>query len=320
MQNGSPDRPPLFTEGMRSQTLRAWRAQGMPKSTALSELFEVDERDEIEPDLWPKPYPSKWPRSLEGLADLESRLDPFDRRLPGNWRRRVKDWQNGDSVVMLRVQRGFFQSIGIQDWSRFHEAMFLLADEPRVVQGMMEIQGEFCARVAERVLNEVQVDAAVFSEPISGNHGPLISPRMYRELVLPGYQPILDVLNRGQVRTIIFRTYSNSRALIPCILEAGFNCLWAVEVAGSEMDYRSIRREFGSDLRLIGGIDLDALHGDRQHIQREIEEKVIPLLEQGGFIPLADGRVRADVKWENYRYYRKLLERAVAGWGMNAGV
>jgi len=37
--------------------------------------------------------------------------------------------------------------------------------------------------------------------------------------------------------------------------------------------------------------------------------EVVPeLLEDGGFIPLADGRVREDVTFDNYMYYRKLLE------------
>jgi len=44
---------------------------------------------------------------------------------------------------------------------------------------------------------------------------------------------------------------------------------------------------------------------------REIEEKVPPLLEDGGYIPLADGRVREDVPFENYVCYRQLLERLI---------
>ena len=44
---------------------------------------------------------------------------------------------------------------------------------------------------------------------------------------------------------------------------------------------------------------------------REIEEKAPPLLEDGGYIPLADGRVREDVPFENYVCYRQLLERLI---------
>ena len=57
MQSGQPDRPPLFDEGQREEVLEAWRLQGMPAGAALSELFAIDERDEIEPDLYPIPGP-----------------------------------------------------------------------------------------------------------------------------------------------------------------------------------------------------------------------------------------------------------------------
>jgi hypothetical protein len=79
------------------------------------------------------------------------------------------------------------------------------------------------------------------------------------------------------------------------------------------MDYRDLRREFGRDLRLIGGVDLDVLRLDKESIKREVYEKVPPLLADGGFVPLADGRVRKDIPLENYLYYRRLFEEVTQG-------
>jgi hypothetical protein len=79
------------------------------------------------------------------------------------------------------------------------------------------------------------------------------------------------------------------------------------------MDYRDLRREFGRDLRLIGGIDLDVLRLSKEAIKKEVYEKVPPLLADGGFVPLADGRVRKDVPWENYVYYRQLFKEVTQG-------
>ncbi|NIR15434.1 MAG: hypothetical protein GWN86_16500, partial [Desulfobacterales bacterium] len=69
----------------------------------------------------------------------------------------------------------------------------------------------------------------------------------------------------------------------------------------------------GRDLRLIGGIDLDSLRRDKEAVRREVEEKVPPLVADGGYVPLADGRVRADVPYENYVYYRELLQKVTHG-------
>jgi hypothetical protein len=310
MQSGQPDQPPLFDEGQREEVLETWRLQGMPEGATLSDLFAIDERDEIELDLYPSPDLEPWPTTLEALDALEDALNPDDpARFPEDCAAQVRSWENHEQAVMMRVHHGFFQSIGINDWRQFYQMMFLLKDEPHVVRKMLEIQGEFNARMAERVLQDVQVDAAIFSEPIGDNNGPLISPRTYRELVLPTYQPVIQVLHRYHVRTIILRAYANIYPLIPDLLAAGINCLWAVEVRAPAMDYRRLRNEFGLDLRLIGGLDLDVLRGDQESIRRELEEKVPLLLEQGGYAPLLDGRVRENVRWENYFYYRELLER-----------
>jgi len=316
MQSGQPDRPPLFDEGQREEVLEAWRLQGMPDGALLSELFAIDERDEIEPDLYPSPDLEPWPTTLDALDALKDALNPDDpARLPEDWDTCVRGWADRQHIVMLRVHRGFFQSIGVNDWRRFYQMMLLVKDDPRLVHKMLEIQGEFNARMTERVLRDVQVDAAVFGEPIGDNTGPLISPRTYRELVLPTYQPVLEILHRYHVRTIILRAFANIYPLIPDLLKAGINCLWVVEVRALEMDYPRLRSEFGHDLRLIGGLDLDVLREDKESIQRELEEKVPLLLEQGGYAPLLDGRVREDVPWENYCYYRELLERLCSGGG-----
>jgi hypothetical protein len=314
MRYGSPDRVPYFEEGIRKDVLRAWRSQGLRSKAQLSKMFPTDNREVLEPDLDPHPKIKKWPTSSSELNDFRRRLDPHTRgRLPWGWAKRVRGWRKRDHVLMLRLHRGFFLTMGVYDWRRFAELMDLIIDDPELVREMMFIQGEFAAGLAQRVLKEVDVDAVLFSEPIGGNDQPLISPQMYEELVLSSYEPVLKVLREQGVETIVLVTYANARILLPSILKWGFNCLWACEVNVEAMDYRGIRREFGRDLRLIGGIDLDALRHGREAIQCEIEEKVPPLVADGGYVPLADGRVRADVPLENYLYYRALLEKLTKG-------
>ena len=310
MRYGRPDRVPYFEEGIRPEVLKAWKKQGLPTDANLSEMFPSDEREEIIVELEPLPTLKKWPTSRPELESFQRHLDPYDsRRLPDKWSKRIPAWQTRDHVLMLRVHRGFFLSMGVHDWRRFTEVIRLVIEDPQFVREAMAIQGEFASRLAEQVLREVDIDAAVFTEPIGGSDRPLISPQMYEEFVLTSYKPVFDVLGRFGVETIVFRTFANSRMLIPSILKWGFNCLWACEVNIEAMDYRDLRREFGRDLRLIGGIDLDALRGDKEAVRREVEEKVPPLVADGGYVPLADGRVREDVPFENYLYYRQLLEK-----------
>jgi len=313
MSYGAPDRVPYFEEGIREEVLKAWRRQGMPPGVNPAELFPTDRREELLVDLDPRPAPEKWPTSRSDLAAFRRRLDVHDHgRLPAGWSKRARAWSERDHLLMLRIHRGFFETMGVGDWLRFQEVIYLLMDDPAFVWEAMAIQGDFAASLAEKILAEVEVDAVIFSEPIGGNDRPLLSSQMYEEFVLTSYGPVLDVLRRYKVETVILRTYANTRLLIPSILKWGFNCLWACEVNLETMDYRDLRREFGRDLRLIGGIDLDALRRGKAAIRREVEEKVPPLLADGGYVPLADGRVRPGVPFESYVYYRQLLAEVTA--------
>ena len=308
MAYGMTDRAPYFEEGIRDEVIRTWKNQGLASRTELEHRFPSDPREELEIDLEPRPKPQNWPCRKSDLKDYIRRLDPDDpTRLPEGWPGCIERWGENRPAVMLRVHRGFFLSMGVYGWKRFAELMRLTVADPRFIREAMALAGEFAAVLADKVLQRTPVDAAVFSEPIGGNDRPLLSPAMYADLVLRSYRPLFDVLHRHDVPVIIFRTYANARIYIPTLLQWGFNCLWACEVNVAAMDYRDIRREFGRDLRLIGGIDLDALRAGKDAIRREIEEKVPPLLAEGGYAPLADGRVRPDIPFAHYACYREIL-------------
>jgi hypothetical protein len=309
MRFGHPDRVPYFQEGIREEVLREWERQGLRSVDELAGMFPIDEREEVEIDGYPHPGFFQWPAMSSGLKGLRRRLKPSESRLPGRWRKKVTLWRRRQEVLMMEVHHGFFLSMGVDNWMRFQQVIESLTDRPDYVLEVMRIESEMVAALAEKFLSEVQIDAAIFSEPIGGNNGSLISPRMYEKFVLSSYIPILEILHRHGVEVIILRTYANARVLIPSMMKFGINCLWACETNAKAMDYRSIRGEYGRDLRLIGGIDLDVLREGKDTIRREVEEKVPPLLEQGGYIPLADGRVRTDIPLESYIYYRQLLEK-----------
>jgi hypothetical protein len=312
MRYGKPDHVPYFEEGIRKGVIKAWHRQGLPRNVDLARLFPCDLRIELNPDLYPLPRMKEMPLKKADLKALKRRLNPWDkRRLPLRWKQDLEMMNEQGAVRMLEVHEGFFLTMGVGDWQRFIDVMYMIKDDPEMVHEIMRIQAEFAAEMAQRILSQTAVEAVIFSEPIGGNNGPIISPKTYEEFVLQSYQPILDVIRAHHVEVIIVRTYANARVLIPSLIKWGLNCLWACEVNTEAMNYADLRGEFGRDLRLIGGIDLDTLREDKAAIRQEIESKVPALLKEGGYIPLADGRVREDVPFENYVYYRELLKEII---------
>lgn len=306
------DRVPYFEEGIRQNVIRKWRTEGLPPGKNPDDIFPIDRREEIETILEPLPHFSKWPSEKNELSKLKRRLNPANRlRIPFLWNVKLPKWKNREHVLMLRVHRGLFLSMGVYEDERFRKVMELTTENPNFVREYMTIYGEFCAKMLSRILKKVELDAVIFSEPIGGNEGPLLSPQMYEDLVLNSYRPVLQLCQEKNISNVIFRTYANIRIYIPALLKFGINCLWAHEVNVQEMNYVNLRREFGRELKLIGGIDLDALRKGKREIQTEIESKVPFLVESGGYIPVADGRIREEISFENYSYYRHILEKII---------
>lgn len=159
---------------------------------------------------------------------------------------------------------------------------------------------------------EVEIDCFSFAEDFAYKAGPLISPEIFRKFFLPRYRQLTDFLKAQGVPSIWLDTDGNFEVLIPLLLEAGITCVWPLEVA-SGMDPVALRKKYGQDLVLSGGIDKRALAKSRQEIEQELTSKLPYLLEQGGYIPTLDHSVPPDVPLDNYRYYLGLKSKLLEG-------
>ena len=275
----------------------------------IKDMFLSDRSLEIDLDFDPLSYSSNFPKNHSDISKLQKRLRKLD--LNKIWKRKKKNYDinnNVDQVIFLKVHRGFFLDIGIHDWEGFNDALIFIVENPGLVKESMYIQCEFISKYLEIVLKNIDVDAVIFNEPIGGNAGPLISPEMYEELALKFYRNIIEQISAFGINNLIIRSYANIKLMIPSILKYGFNTLWACESENDAMDYIKLRNEYGINLKLIGGIDLDKFRYGKESIKNEVVAKVPLLLRSGGYIPLADGRIRKDISFSNYIYYRKLLE------------
>jgi uroporphyrinogen decarboxylase len=104
--------------------------------------------------------------------------------------------------------------------------------------------------------------------------------------------------------------------LIPLFLDVGVNCLFPIEVGTWGADPIRYRKQFGKDLLMMGGFDKHILMGEQRGIEAEIR-RLVPLVEEGGYIPLPDHRVPPDVPLENYLFYCK---KAREIWGHNTNL
>jgi uroporphyrinogen-III decarboxylase len=176
------------------------------------------------------------------------------------------------------------------------------------VEDLIDRTTDFYCVCLKRVLSRVSVDYASFYEPIASNAGPVISPTMFHQFAIPGYRKVIDVLEKFNVPLRVFCTTGGDlTALLPSLVDAGINGLWISNISNSNMEYAKLRRTFGSDVALIGGVDSTALSRNEAEVRRAVEETVPPLLEGGHYLPCLDDRPRSNIPFALYRFYRRIL-------------
>ena len=313
MQGEPVDRPPLLEEGVRDEVIEAWHKQGLPQNKTHVEVFGLTPHENIGPDLT---YRSLYYGRIFDLSPREYRraFDVSRRRFPADWSETVRRLEHRDHIVCIWASRGFFQALGVGDWPTLEQALVGTIEEPGRIRDRLEMYGDFCARMLERTLQDVDPEFIYLSEPISDNDAPLISPAMFGEFMIPVYERIVAVARNHGCRNILVSTYGNSSRLFSAMIEAGVTMLWIAEAPEvPDLDYRNLRRRFGPNLGLVGGIPLSILRAKSiERIRDRLEETVPPLLLAGRYIPLAGGRVREEVSWAAYKCYRETLAGLMA--------
>jgi uroporphyrinogen-III decarboxylase len=314
---GEADRFPFFDLEPYAETLRLWRRQGLPRRSSVAEYFGLEPHCSIGLELRSAPFYRKAPDLLTDLNSFRRHYDPDDRRrYASRFAKRCKKLDDAGRVLYVVASGGgLLQMLGVGDWETLVAACEALVRQPESVEALMERTTDFYCECLDRVLSRVSVAYASFYEPIASNIGPVVSPEMFERFAMPGYRKVIDLLRKHDVPLrIMCTTGGDLGSLLPMLVDAGINGLWISNIVSAEMEYSRLRKEYGPDVALIGGIDSTALSRDESAVRRAVMETVPPLLESGRYLPCLDDRPRENTSFPLYRLYRELLaELALRG-------
>ncbi|MHC4564896.1 MAG: uroporphyrinogen decarboxylase family protein [Planctomycetota bacterium] len=152
-------------------------------------------------------------------------------------------------------------------------------DDPLFIHTLLESRTEWCIALYQRAV-ELGAEVLILADDAAHNEGPMISPEMWREFVLPLHRRIVD---RFDV-PVIWHSDGYIEGLLPMAIDAGFAGVHGLEPSAG-MDLASIKRRFGSDLALIGNIDIKILcNSDLQAVRTEVARCLDQGAPGGGYM------------------------------------
>lgn len=238
--------------------------------------------------------------------DLKKRLDPdTPGRLPGNLSQLALD--SPDRQMPLGIWLGGTYGI-IRDWMGVENASYLFYDDPNLAEEMIDHLTYFYATLADKIFSTgIQLDWVMFWEDMCYNHGPLLSPDMYARYCLPFYRTMIEMVMRHNIKVIMLDCDGKIGDLIPLWHEVGINVMHPMEVAAG-MDVREIRRQYGNQVRFLGGIDKRAISKGPAAIDAEVIPKVRAVMESGGgMVAECDHGVPPDISLADFEYFHNLV-------------
>ena len=257
------------------------------------------------------PGSEKWPitdrKSWEQIKEERLNFNNISERFPKNWKQLVKEYNEGDNpIVVGGYPHGYFGFLAT--YVGYENLFFMYYDDPGLVHEIHDHITNLWLTIYEEVFKDVKIDALHIWEDVSMGTGPMISPALIKEFMIPYYKRLTAFFRDKGVKCIFVDTDGNCKSIIPTLMEGGMTAMYPFEWH-TGMYIEEVRKEF-PNLRMTGGIPKGEIHKGKKRID-EILEPVQEVLNTGGYIPHCDHFVSPDVDFENFSYYRERLNEMI---------
>ncbi len=229
----------------------------------------------------------------------KKRLQPDPQRIPDNIDQAIENLKASGQPIAFSTG----SMVGwLRNWMGAENFCIASCESPDFVAEVANTISDLICWGIDQIAPKIEIDAGWAWEDICFKSGPLIQPWVFQHAAVPAYRKISDKLRSYGCDLHIVDSDGRIDELAPMWLEGGVNVLFPIEIGTWNADPMAFRRQYGKELRVIGGINKLVLEQGRDAIDAEIERRK-PLMADGGFIPLPDHIITPGTPLDDYRYY-----------------
>jgi uroporphyrinogen decarboxylase len=123
------------------------------------------------------------------------------------------------------------------------------------------------------------------ADDLGSQQGPLISRDAYRSVLMPFHKEIFDAIHEHDA-VVIYHSDGSCADLLPDLIEAGIDCLEAVQVECAGMSPENLKVKFGDQIAFHGAISVQQVlpRASEDEVRTQVRHLIQTLGRDGGYI------------------------------------
>lgn len=211
---------------------------------------------------------------------------------------------DGEKAVIIRLRDVFSQPRDLMGFENFLTGFYT---QPDLVTRLMEISVDYNTRLAKNA-REIGGEIIVVGDDIADSKSTLISPEIYREMILPHFRRLIRNF-KDMGFYVIKHTDGNITDVIDDIISTGIDCLDPIDPL-SGMDIGKIKDQYGSQVCLKGNIDCVRTLTEKSEAEviAEVKDCILKASIGGGHIISSSNSLHSGISPFNYKVFLEAIK------------
>ncbi len=172
----------------------------------------------------------------------------------------------------------------------FDKFLVDLATRKDLAKAMMDKAMSLAIEMNRVLLDEAgnYLDLVLVGDDLGHQHGLIMSPKMYRDLVKPRHKKIYgDIHKRAPHLKVLYHSCGAIEPMIDDLIEVGVDILNPLQPLARGMESALLKKKYGDRICFHGGVDLQdamAATGTLDDVRKEVETRLSAFAPGGGYI------------------------------------
>ncbi len=160
--------------------------------------------------------------------------------------------------------------------------------DPELTQDMLRRATDFSIALSEAACERFELDWLWLGDDAAGQQSMLMSPDTWRRMVKPLLKENADVVRKHGLY-VAFHSCGAIRPIVPDLIEIGVDVLNPIQCNCPGMNPLELKKEFGSDLAFMGGVDTQGVlpNGTAAEVRKATAQLLEGMTADGGGYILA---------------------------------